>query len=60
MDNRLFEIICEASPEFKEAISFLSMIGEKHNRTLEEELELWGANKLPKVTKRRNRDAIND
>ena len=56
MDNRLFQIMCEVSPEFREAMSFLSMIGEKHNRTLEEELDLWDANALPKVTKRRNQD----
>lgn len=50
MNNQLFKIIYEVSPEFREAMFFLSMIGEKHNRTLEEELDLWDANTLPKVT----------
>lgn len=60
MNKELFKIICEASSEFREAMSIFSIMSEKENKTLEENLELWDSSTLPNINEKRNQNAIND
>jgi len=60
MNKELFKIMCEASPEFREAMLIFSIMSEKEGRSLKENLELWDGSTLPSMNKKRDQNAINN
>ena len=61
MDRKLFEVICKASPEFREMMQLFSFMSEREGKSLKENLELWDSSTLPNIPEGRNQEnATND